>query len=347
MSPPPPDIPMPHELAQHENENEYSHKPSFFKIPSSAAIRMSSKGETIKFLTLTQNTSAMVFTVFLIPHLASPVVASVAGLQGADKTMMIARDLYIPLEPLLIYIPLALHTSFSILRRILLILPSSSSSTAGTKLNQGYWRSIRSRLPRQIHQIIAYPLSLMVLTHIFTHRLIPSSSQPPINSLSPSELNWEFVGYNLRSPISWISYLSLVGMATWHSVVGGMKVVSYFRGSSPLDKFERRKPNSSSDSSSNSVSTLKASLDSHSIGPDEKEDQAFQATPKLNGKTIEDPDFKATAQNRKIPKKRQMGLKALVLAVLGIVSVGLYRVKQDTGVVSPLMKIRYDAIYQA
>lgn len=52
-------------------------------------LRLPSRGQLLHALTLTQNTSAMVFTVFLVPHLASPVVAAFAGLDGAEKTMVI------------------------------------------------------------------------------------------------------------------------------------------------------------------------------------------------------------------------------------------------------------------
>lgn len=53
---------------------------TFFRLPT--------RGQLLRALTLTQNTSAMAFTIFLVPHLASPVVAAFAGLDGAEKTMV-------------------------------------------------------------------------------------------------------------------------------------------------------------------------------------------------------------------------------------------------------------------
>lgn len=42
----------------------------------------------IRVLTATQNTSALVFSSFLVIHLASPLAAAVGGGSLADKTMV-------------------------------------------------------------------------------------------------------------------------------------------------------------------------------------------------------------------------------------------------------------------
>lgn len=46
------------------------------------------KGKMLRVLTATQNTSALVFSVFLGVHMVSPIVAAVGGIQAADRTMV-------------------------------------------------------------------------------------------------------------------------------------------------------------------------------------------------------------------------------------------------------------------
>lgn len=126
---------------------------------------------------------------------------------------LIGRDLYLPLEPVLIYIPLALHLLSSTLKRAFLTYRT------------------RRRPPMTIHLITGWLLVPFVLPHIVTHRLLPQSPHPPISSLSPSELNFEFVSYALysRPLLSTVAYLGLVGLAVPHAVLGSMKIVSWIR----------------------------------------------------------------------------------------------------------------------
>ncbi|WVQ77339.1 hypothetical protein IAR50_007023 [Cryptococcus sp. DSM 104548] len=251
-----------------------------------------SKGPVLRVLTMTQNTSALVFTVFLIPHLASPVMAAIGGLDGAEKTMMIARDLYLPLEPVLVYLPLAVHLTSSLTKRLI----SSTNSSL----------PLSARLPRQMHQLLAYPLLLLLIPHILTHRLIPSSTAPPIRELSPSELGWEFVGYGLGDWITWAGYLGLVGAGVWHAAVGSMKVATWLRTL-------RRRPSTPAKSAGHS-----------STSPSVKNEQP---------------------EKRLVPRRRKLGLRGVILCFLGIVAFGLWRVKSETGMVSPVMKRRYDAVF--
>nr|ODN90362.1 hypothetical protein L204_05966 [Cryptococcus depauperatus CBS 7855] len=276
------------------NSSDGSSSKKFFSLPS--------KGQVLQALTLTQNTSAMMFTVFLIPHLASPLAASVAGIRGADQTMveyildfrhgrllihiqMIARDLYLPLEPVIVYIPLAIHLTSSLARRAIL----ASSKSLPNSL----------RLPSQIHQFLAYPLLLLLIPHMITHRLIPADPAPPIRQLSPSEIGWEYVGYNLRKWSAWGVYLGLVGTSIWHAIVGGMKIATWMK--------------------SRHWSKPSAAM----------------------------VEKKSLPKRRGIPKKRKIGLNGFVVVLLGVVSIGLWRVAREIGPVSPLMKIRYDGVFQA
>ncbi|WVQ78827.1 hypothetical protein IAT38_000918 [Cryptococcus sp. DSM 104549] len=257
--------------------------------PRRPLVSLPSRGQVLRALTLTQNTSALAFSVFLVPHLASPLVAAVGGLDGAEKTMMIARDLYLPLEPALVYLPLGIHLFSSLARRTLFATNPSLPPSV--------------RYPRQIHQLLAYPLTLLVVSHVYTHRLIPSSLEPPISGLSPSEMGWEFVGYNLAHWTAWGCYLGLVGAGVWHAVVGGMKIVTWLRGRRPAGK---------------RTVTF-------------KEDAGTKET--------------EMGEKRVVPRRRKLGLRGIIVVILGVVSVGLARVAADTGPVSSVMKRRYDAVF--
>ncbi|WVQ64991.1 uncharacterized protein L199_003161 [Kwoniella botswanensis] len=317
MSPPPPDIPLPHQLALNENQDGPSSSP-FFSEPKRF---LPSKGQVIRVLTLTQNTSAMVFSIFLVPHLASPVVASVMGIEGADKTMMISRDLYLPLEPYLIYFPLTLHILSSTLRRLLIIVPSSPASKSSWSM-----KSTKSRLPRQLHQIVGYPLTILLIAHILSHRLIPSRSESPISELSPSELGYEYVGYNLQNVLGWTSYLGLVGLGVYHGVVGAWKISSWFGGS------RKRKI------------MKEESTDKNKITGKEKNE--------INGDEtiiiVKHPSD-SSKPSSKSSRSQINGLRALAVALVGAITIGLYRIKRDVDVsgVSQIMKIRYDAIHSS
>jgi hypothetical protein len=62
--------------------------------------------------------------------------------------------------------------------------------------------------------------------HVLTHRLGPSVSAPPINSLSPAELDYSFVAgaVELYPLGSRIAYGALGALALWHAV-GGLAIV--------------------------------------------------------------------------------------------------------------------------
>jgi len=125
---------------------------------------------------------------------------------------MVARSVYLPIEPLLIFAPLFLHLSSSILKRAII-----SSRTR--------------RLPRSSHLITGWALIPFVLPHMAFHRLIPSSPDPPISALSPSELDFDFVAWSMyRFPLwSTAGYLGLVGLGVWHAALGTMVVVGWLR----------------------------------------------------------------------------------------------------------------------
>jgi hypothetical protein len=126
---------------------------------------------------------------------------------------MITREAYIPLEPILIWAPLALHLGASIIKRSYI-----------TYLT-------RRAPPRTIHLMTGWLLLPFVLPHIATHRLIPASASAPINGMWPSEWGYDFVGYALttRPWMASFNYMALVGLALPHAVLGGMKIVSWIK----------------------------------------------------------------------------------------------------------------------
>ncbi|WVW80252.1 hypothetical protein I302_102230 [Kwoniella bestiolae CBS 10118] len=341
MSPPPPDIPLPHQLAEQEKEKEEGSRNRSSKTQTFLP-KLPGRGQMIKYLTMTQNTSAMVFSIFLVPHLASPVVASVMGLEGADKTLMISRDLYLPLEPILIYLPLGVHVLSSISKRLLMVISSSSPSSASSsssspssassssKASKWTWQSLKSRLPRQSHQIAGYPLYILLIAHILSHRIVPSSPSAPIFELSPSELGYEYVGYNLRDWVGWGSYLGLVGVGVWHGLVGGIKISKWIglgnRSSTPA--------------------RIEGDKSGHGkvVGPD----NGSGSNGGVDEKVIV-VNHDSEPRRRKSRSGSQAGLRAFTVALIGIVTVGLYRIKVDTdiGGISAIMRTRYKAVHDS
>ncbi|KAL7424658.1 hypothetical protein Q5752_000342 [Cryptotrichosporon argae] len=152
----------------------------------------------LRVLTHTQTASAAVFAVFTAAHLASPLAAALGGIRAADKTMMLAREYYLPLEPLAVLAPLYLHLTSSLLRRALLSL--------------------------------RYLLALLALPHTHMHRTLPRGAAPPIARLSPAEWGYDFVGYAASTRV-WMraGYVVLAGVGAYHAGVGAMKVVARLR----------------------------------------------------------------------------------------------------------------------
>lgn len=137
---------------------------------------------------------------------------------------MLGREVYLPLEPVLVYTPLGLHLASAILRRGLLVYRTGRIPTLST------------------HSMLGYALIPLVIPHLLLHRLIPADPNPIISSLSPSEFGYEFVAHAVATrPWMTVGYLVLTGVGLWHSCVGGMKVVGWLRQS-----FGKAKPKSAS-----------------------------------------------------------------------------------------------------
>lgn len=126
---------------------------------------------------------------------------------------MIARDAYLPLEPFLVYLPLGVHLASSLTKRALIVSRSKRPPPLTTHIAAGYL------------------LPFFLVPHLFIHRLIPASPEPPISSLSPSELSFDFVSYSLRQYPLWstLGYVGIVAVGVWHAGVGLMKITGWLR----------------------------------------------------------------------------------------------------------------------
>ncbi|KAF8528186.1 hypothetical protein BU17DRAFT_73803 [Hysterangium stoloniferum] len=162
-------------------------------------------------------------TTFLLIHLSAPVLANFEGSSLSSQVMLLGREYYQGTfsEPWLVFAPLGVHVAAGITKRLLSAAP----------------------LPRRpsLLTLTAYPLLIFLPIHVMTHRLNPSSNGFPILSLSPSELDYEFVKVGLaRWPIrSWVLYTGLVLCGLIHAFEG-WNVVLRTWGSGGLKKTSRR-----------------------------------------------------------------------------------------------------------
>lgn len=80
-----------------------------------------------------------------------------------------------------------------------------------------------SRPLRSLFSIAGYASLLFLLpTHYLLHRVYPSDPSPPILSLSPAELDYEYVKFGLQQwPLTnWVLYTGLTACVAWHATEG-------------------------------------------------------------------------------------------------------------------------------
>lgn len=274
-------------------------------------------GTVLRVLTSTQNCSALIFSIFLGVHLASPILASVGGITAADNTLLVGRAWYLPSETLTIYLPLALHLSSSLAKRLIIY--------------------VKTRRPPPItsHLVTGWILPWIVVPHIASHRLVPARSAPPISSLSPSELGYEYVGWGIKQRPLWsyVTYLALVGIASWHAGVGMMKIVSWLkRGRGGKGAVRPVQP----------------------VQPVQDTPNAIEAPPNPSVSVAEETTGEAPKSRERvringdgvvISKKRQFGLRGIMVVFLGVVGIGLARIARDSRHVSRVMAVRYQAVH--
>ncbi|EPQ32332.1 uncharacterized protein PFL1_00528 [Pseudozyma flocculosa PF-1] len=181
------------------------------------------------------------------------------AIDNASRIMLLGRVYYQSslTEPLL-YASIGLHLVSSGLKRLLLACttadytstttdsssdddatapPSAEDSTTtetatdlGAKPTRSSSSSSSSYLP-SLHTASGIVLVPIVGHHILLNRLIPSRSTPPISALSPSELDYSYVSYGLRSAplVTAALYLSLVVAAALHVTTGTTRLIARSR----------------------------------------------------------------------------------------------------------------------
>lgn len=226
---------------------------------------------------------------------------------------MITREAYIPLEPLLIWAPLTLHLSASFLKRAYITYLTCSAP------------------PRTIHLVTGWLLLPFVLPHIATHRLIPASLEAPISGMWPSEWGYEFVGYAMASRpwMATLNYMGLVGLALPHAVLGGMKIVSWIRRlRGKVDKGAGGRGGGAGEEAATST------------GISRKDGKSLPTAQAIDSKS----SSLETPRRTFIPRGRKDIASWALIAVLGLVATGLFRLRSDGKLVGASMATRYEAV---
>jgi len=187
-----------------------------------------SKFNTLSLLTAIQRLPTPFLSAFMLVHLSAPLIANIGGSSASSQVMLLGREYYQGqyTEPLLVFAPLGIHVTSSLARRILLsIKPSDSSNSLRSKsIFTKFWHKLRSM---RLVTLSAYPTLAFVVSHLQTHRLRPSMLASPIFALSPSELDYEFVKYGLKTyPLwAWATYGCLVFATLYHAGEGAVIVI--------------------------------------------------------------------------------------------------------------------------
>ncbi|KAG8929486.1 hypothetical protein FRC01_004259 [Tulasnella sp. 417] len=132
--------------------------------------------------------------------------------------MLLGREFYQGAlsEPLFVLGPLGIHVTASAVKRLLIGFPSPPSLIT--------WATI--------------PILMTLPIHFATHRLYPSIPDPPINALSPSELDYEYVKFGLQT-WPWrntLLYLVLVAGTATHAVEGLRVMIRVWQPNAALPK---------------------------------------------------------------------------------------------------------------
>ncbi|KAG7086470.1 hypothetical protein E1B28_002421 [Marasmius oreades] len=156
-------------------------------------------------LTNLNHGSAPFISTFLLIHLTAPALANVGGSEMASQVMILGREYY--------------QTSFG--EKYLLLGPIIVHSLSGITR-----RLLAPGKPISLVHLAAYPLLLLAPIHFLTHRAIPALPSEPISSLSPSELDYQFVVHHLHKypVVSWTLYGALILTTIVHAVEGAVVV---------------------------------------------------------------------------------------------------------------------------
>lgn len=129
-------------------------------------------------------------------------------------------------EKYLVLAPIFVHAVASCTKRLISDDPKTSPRPVSSTLT---WTA-------------AITASFLLPVHFLTHRINPSLPDPPIFSVGPAELDYEFVKLGLsRFPVrSWLLYLSLLGVVTLHASEG-MRLIWNTRVQGPLGSVMKRR----------------------------------------------------------------------------------------------------------
>jgi hypothetical protein len=132
-------------------------------------------------------------------------------------------------EKYLVLAPLAVHSLSGVAKRLL-----SSKHTSSKRKTHRPARPLSSLL-----SWTGYTTALFFLPiHFITHRLNPTSPDPPISDVGPAELDYEFVKLGLqRFPVtSWLLYTGLVFSVALHMADGATIIWNtWFRNNTATD----------------------------------------------------------------------------------------------------------------
>lgn len=79
-----------------------------------------------------------------------------------------------------------------------------------------------ARRVTSILSVTGYTAAIAVALHFLTHRIAPLDPAPPIYSVGPSELDYEYVKFALHEwPWrSFVGYIGLAAVVAWHAAEG-------------------------------------------------------------------------------------------------------------------------------
>ncbi|KAJ6466528.1 hypothetical protein C8R47DRAFT_1223962 [Mycena vitilis] len=181
--------------------------------------RRSFRQRALPVLTKLMHGSAPFISTFLLIHLTAPMLANLGGSSLASQTMLLGREYYQTEfgEKYLLLGPLAVHSLSGIVKRGL----------SPTNAPPRPWTSLLA-ITGYVNMLFFLPI------HFMAHRALPMNPAPPVHSLGPSELDFEFVKYGLATwPWrSWLLYGGLVAGAVLHAADGQRFLFNTYLGGS-------------------------------------------------------------------------------------------------------------------
>lgn len=163
-----------------------------------------------------QTYSGVAFGSFALLHSVPALLATAGALDAIDDIVMIERCAYhFPyVEVTWVFGSVTLHVLAGVARRLVLRTLSRSETTQ------------KQLYTSNAQQKAGFALIPLLISHTLLNRIIPSTTAPPINSLSPSELSYShYVGYLLNTGavmkfVSGFSLISLSAITTYHGISG-------------------------------------------------------------------------------------------------------------------------------